>query len=200
MSVSTKVLRIVAADDEPDMRDFYRRMLPEMGHQVVGLASNGRELVDFCAAEKPDLIIADIRMPQLDGIEAAKEIWQQVQVPVILVSSFHDEDLIKRAQDDPILAYLVKPIEEADLETAICIAMSRFERLKTLQKENAELRQTLADRKLIERAKGIVMKRAGMGEAEAFRRLQKISWDRNQKLVEIAQIIITTEEALMPSK
>ena len=191
--------KIIAADDERDMRDFYRKMLPTLGHEVVFIAGTGEELLEACQANKPDLVITDIRMPGMDGIDAAERIWRDFGVPVVLVSAYHDYELLKRAESDPIFGYLVKPIEEVDLETAICVATKRFQQFNQVRGEAMELRQALADRKIIERAKGIVMRRTGLGEAEAFRKLQKLSWDRNQKLVEVARIVVEGDE-LMSTK
>jgi response regulator NasT len=188
-------LRIVVADDEPDMQDYFRTILPILGHEVVGVAGNGRELLELCQSARPDLVITDIRMPDMDGIQAAVQIARQQPLPVILVSAHHDADDIHRAEADHILAYLVKPIKQTDLEPAIAIALRRFEQFQALRKEAADLRQALDDRKLIERAKGIIMKKTGLEEAEAFKRLQKLASDRNKKLVEVAQMILTAEEA-----
>jgi response regulator NasT len=194
----TRSLRIAVADDEPRMRDYFRKMLPRLGHEVVAVAETGRELVDRCRELHPDLVITDINMPDLDGIDAANQIYQHDTIPVILVSAYHDPGLIKRAESDHILAYLIKPIKKADLEPAISIAMRRFEQFEALRKETADLRQALEDRKVIERAKGILMKKAGLDEQDAFRRLQKLASDRNRKLVEIAHMIVTADEALQP--
>jgi response regulator NasT len=114
------------------------------------------------------------------------------------VSAYHDHDLVARAEADHILAYLVKPIKQPDLEPAIALAMRRFEQFQALRREAADLRQSLEDRKIIERAKGILMKRAGLDEDSAFRRLQKLSSDRNLKLVETARMILVTDEAFGP--
>jgi AmiR/NasT family two-component response regulator len=116
-------------------------------------------------------------------------------VPIIVISAFHDPDLIVRAERNHVLAYLVKPIKQEDLEPAIAIALSRFNEFRALRQETDNLRQALEDRKLIERAKGLLMKRAGLDEPEAFRRLQKLARDKNQRLVEIAHIIVTADEA-----
>lgn len=191
-----KPLRIAVADDELDMRDYFEKILPRLGHTVVAVAEDGRQLVELCRAQLPDMVITDIRMPRLDGIEAADEIARERPIPVILVSAFHEPQLIARAEQDHVLAYLVKPIKQADLETAIAIATRRFEQFQALQREATDLRQALEDRKLIERAKGVLMKKAGLGEHDAFRRLQKISSDKNKKLVEVAQSILLAEEAL----
>jgi response regulator NasT len=121
----TQPLRIAVADDEPDVRDYFRRILPRLGHQVV-VARTGRELVEQCRAARPDLVITGIKMPDLDGIEAAVAIGRDEPVPVILVSAYHQPQLFARAQGEHILAYLVKPAKQADLEAAIAIAMQRF--------------------------------------------------------------------------
>ena len=191
-------LRIAVADDEPDMREYFQKSLLRLGHKVVAVAQNGRELVEQCRALHPDLVITDIKMPDMDGIEAAIQIYRERPVPVILVSAFHDATLIERAEADHILGYLVKPIKQADLEPVIGLAMRRFEQFQALRKEAADLRQALEDRKVIERAKGVIMKRGQMDEQEAFRRLQKLASEKSRKLVEIAQMILIAEEAVVP--
>jgi response regulator NasT len=192
----SRSLRIAVADDEPRMRDYLKKILPRLGHQVVCAASNGRELVEHCLLTKPDLIITDITMPDMDGIDAAVAIYRHAPIPVILVSAHHDRELIERAEADHILAYLVKPIKQADLEPAIGIALRRFEQFATLSQEASDLRQALTDRKVVERAKGILMKKTGLDEPDAFRRMQKLASERNRKLVDIAQMILTAEEAM----
>jgi AmiR/NasT family two-component response regulator len=147
-------LRIAVADDEPDMRDYFQKSLPRLGHKVVVVAENGRDLVEQCRVAQPDLVITDIKMPDIDGIDAAIAIYKDRPVPVILVSAYHTPELIERAEADHILGYLVKPIKQADLEPAIALTMRRFEQFQTLRQEAADLRQALDDRKLIERAKG----------------------------------------------
>lgn len=191
----SRALRIAVADDEPDMQDYFRTILPSLGHHVVAVAGNGRELVHACREFKPNLVITDIKMPDMDGIEAASQIYRDGPVPVILVSAYHDAEFIRRAEADHILAYLVKPIKQSDLEPAIAIAMRRFEQFQALRKETVDLKQALEDRKTIEKAKGLLMKRVGLDEVEAFRRLQRLASDQNKKLVEIAQMILTAEAA-----
>ncbi len=191
----TRSLKIAVADDELDMRDYFQQILPLLGHQVVAVAKDGRELVELCRNTHPDLVITDIKMPDMDGIDAAAQIYRNGPIPVILVSAYHDPEFIRRAEADHILAYLVKPIKQADLEPAIAIAMRRFEQFQALRKEATDLKQALEDRKLIEKAKGILMKKANLDEHDAFRRLQKLASDKNRKLIEIAQMILTAEEA-----
>ena len=188
-------LQIAVADDEPDMQDYFRTILPQLGHKVVAVAGTGRELVERCRATHPDLVITDIKMPDIDGIEAAAQIYRDGPMPVILVSAYHDAEFIRRAEEDHILAYLVKPIKQSDLEPAIAIAIRRFEQFQALRKEAADLKQALEDRKTIEKAKGLLMKKTGLDEHDAFRRLQKLASDKNRKLIEIAQIILMAEEA-----
>jgi response regulator NasT len=195
----TTSLRIAVADDEPDMRDYFGKILPRLGHRVVALAAHGRELVEQCRSACPDLVITDIKMPDMDGIDAALRIYRERPVPVILVSAYHNAELIQRAEADHIMGYLVKPIKQADLEPVIALAMRRFEQFEELRKEAADLRQALEDRKVIERAKGILMKRTTLGEPDAFRRLQKTASENNLKLVEVARRIVTAEEAFLGS-
>jgi AmiR/NasT family two-component response regulator len=188
-------LRIAIADDEPDMQEYFRTILPRLGHEVIAVAGTGRDLVEQCRVAKPDLVITDIRMPDMDGIDAAALIYKSSAVPVILVSAHHDPATIRRAEADFVMAFLVKPIKQADLEPAIAIAIRRFDQFQALRKETADLKQALEDRKTIEKAKGILMKKANLDEHEAFRRLQKLASDKNKKLIEIARIILTAEEA-----
>ncbi len=193
-------LRIAIADDEARMRDYLWSSLERLGHRVVAAAKTGQELVAECREKHPQLVITDIKMPDLDGIEAAAEICQDEPVPVILVSAFHDADYIARASRNHILAYLIKPIKDTDLEPAIAVAMERFREFETLKREARDSKQALEDRKMIERAKGILMQRSGLSEPDAFRRLQKLASSRSQKLVEIAKMIILAEEACQPEQ
>ena len=187
----THSLRIAVADDEVDMRDYYQRILPRLGHQLVAVARTGRELVELCRASHPDLVVTDIKMPDMDGIDAAAAICRDEPVPVILVSAYHRPQLFERANAAHILAYLVKPTRQADLEVAIAIAMQRFGQFQALHKEAADRWQAVEDRKLIERAKGLLMKDLGLDEAEAFRRLRKQARDGNRKLIEVARMILS---------
>jgi response regulator NasT len=194
-------LRIAVADDEADMRDWFERILPKLGHEVISVAENGRELVEHCRTLKPDLVITDVKMPDVDGIEAAQAICRERPTPIILVSAYHDPELIERAEADHVLAYLVKPIGQAALQPAIALAVRRFGELQLLRQEAADLRQTLADRRVIEQAKGVLMKVvAGLDERGAFRRLQELASEQNQKLIDASQAVLKLEKALRPSR
>lgn len=188
-------LRIAVADDEPLMLRWYEQTLTKLGHEVIVTAEDGLELAERCSAHPPDLIITDIEMPNMDGLAAAEQIRGNQAIPIILVSAHHDEEYIARALQNHVLAYLVKPIKQPDLATAVALAMRRFREFRALEQQADSLTQALEDRKVIEKAKGILMQRAGLDERDAFERLQKLSQDKNQKLVDVARAIVTAEEA-----
>jgi response regulator NasT len=133
-------LRIAVADDEADMRDYYARILPRLGHSVVVIAGSGAELVRHCLEEKPDLVITDIKMPDMDGLEAVGRLCQEIPLAFILVSAYHDPELLRRAEADHITAYLLKPIKQADLMSAITLALQRFKKQQERRKEATDLR------------------------------------------------------------
>ncbi len=189
-------LRILIADDDPSTPAILGKMLPALGHEVVGTAETGRELVELCQQFAPDLVITDVMMPDMDGITAAGHIYRDSVVPVILISAHYDPAFISRAEENHVMAYLVKPISQPQLEPAIAIAMRRFHEFEALRRDEADLRQALADRKIIERAKGILMSNVHLDEPAAFRRLQKLASEKNRKLVDVAQLIVAASEAL----
>jgi response regulator NasT len=190
----SQALRIAVADDEQDMRYYLQKIIPLAGHQVVATAENGKQLIEQCRATHPDVVITDIKMPDMDGIEAARNIYQDRPTPIILVSAYHDADLVERANADFVQAYLVKPIKQADLAPAIAVAVRRFQQLMAAHKEAQDLRQALEDRKVIERAKGIMMRRLGLEEQDSFHRLQRLASNRNRKLADIAHQVLGAEE------
>lgn len=189
-------LRIAVAEDEPFMQNYLRETLADLGHEVVAVAGTGRELVEQCHSLHPDLVITDIKMPDMDGLDAAAEIYATRPVPVIVISAYHDHGLIERAEQNHVVAYLVKPIKQDDIAPAIAIAMRRFEEFQAMCHEASDLRQALEDRKLIERAKGVVMKRMGLNEPDAFTHLQKVASNRRCKVIEVARMILSVEEIL----
>jgi two-component system, response regulator PdtaR len=191
----SRSLRILIADDELDVREYFNELLADLGHEVVGSAATGSELLRECRSRQPDLIITDVRMPDGDGLTAVKQYTAERFVPVILVTAFMDQEILQEACDAQVFAYLVKPIGRPQLESAVAIAWQRFEQFESLRREAANLRQALSDRKLIERAKGILMKQAQLDEEAAFRRLQKLAREENKKLAQIAEMIITAHRA-----
>lgn len=193
-----RALRVIVADDDQQAREFYQEILPSMGHEVIFAAANGSELVRQCERLKPDLVISDIKMPDQDGLDASEQIYANTPVPIILVSGYHDAELIERAQENHVRAYLVKPVTRADMEVAISLAMKRFQEFEELRLETSNLRQALQDRKVIERAKNILMKLGELHEHDAFRRLQKLASRQNKKLVQVAEMIVTAEMAFGP--
>jgi len=187
-------LRIVVADDERDMRQFLQEMLTHLGHTVVGAAETGRQLVEQCRVAAPDLIVTDIKMPDLDGLEAAAEANRARSVPVVVISGHHEAPLLERASVDYVMTYLVKPVKPTDLQAAATLAVSRFAHLQQARGEAADLRQALEERKIVERAKGAVTRRVGVPEDDAYRLMRKMASDHNKKMVDVARQILTAEE------
>ncbi|MCS7002010.1 MAG: response regulator [Dehalococcoidia bacterium] len=189
-------LRVVIADDEALRLLSLRQHLEKMGHRVVGEATNGAEAVQLARSLQPDLLILDIKMPELDGIEAAKQITAERPVPIVLVTAFSEKELAERAANAGIFAYLMKPVSEADLLPAIILARSRFKEFQELKKGMNDLKEALEARKLVEQAKGILMQRRNLTEQEAFKRMQLQSQNENKKLVDIARAIIMADKML----
>ncbi|MCA9014811.1 MAG: response regulator [Planctomycetaceae bacterium] len=194
----SKSLRIAIAEDEDELLVDLEETLHEFGHQVVAKAKNGRELVQLCRETKPDLVVTDIKMPDMDGLEAARQIRNENPLPIIILSAYHDSELVKRSLKENVLAFLVKPLSEQSLKTSITLAIHRFKEFQVLQHQATNLQQALEDRKIIERAKGILMNRAELCEQDAFRRLQFLSSQKNLKLVEIARSIVEAEDVFKP--
>ena len=187
-------LRVAVADDESDTRQFLQEMLTHLGHTVVGAADTGRRLVEVCRAARPDLVVTDIKMPDLDGLEAAAEVNRTHPVPVVLISAHHEAELLDRAAADYVMTYLVKPVKPTDLQAAVTMAAAKFALFRKAAAENAELKQALEDRKVIERAKGAVTRRVGVNEADAYRRMRKVASDKNRKLVDVARDILAADD------
>lgn len=186
--------RIAIADDERDTREFLSEVLSRNGHQVVGVACTGEELLKTIQERRPDLVIADVRMPKMDGIEVANIANREHPVPFLMVSAHHDKETLGRCAANHIVGYLVKPISEAEVKTAVTMAMTRYEQFLSLAKETSDLRQALEDRKLVEKAKGIVMKRSEVAEEEAYRRIRKWASHQNLKLNEVCRRVLAAEE------
>ncbi|GIV14856.1 MAG: Fis family transcriptional regulator [Armatimonadota bacterium] len=183
-------LRVLIADDEPIIRLDLKNMLESLGYEVVAEAGDGVSAVEAARTLKPDVAILDIKMPGMDGIDAANVLNSEKIAPVVLLTAFSDMDLINRAKEAGVFAYLVKPFRESDLRPAIEIAISRYKEFLALEEEVNELEDKLETRKLIERAKGILMDQYGLKEQEAFRRIQVQSMNTRKSMKEIAEAII----------
>ncbi len=183
-------LKIVIADDEPIIRLDLKKTLENMGHEVVGEAGDGARAIEMARTLKPDIIILDIKMPEMDGIDAAKIVTTEGIAPVLLLTAYSQKDLVDRAKDAGVFAYLVKPFKEADLMPAIEIAISRYEEFMDLETEVTDLENKLETRKAVDRAKGILMDQYGLKEQEAFRRIQVQSMNTRKSMREIAEAII----------
>ncbi len=189
-------LRIIVAEDDSDTRSLLLRLLSRLGHEVVAAVGDGDTLVEQCLAHHPDLVISDIRMPVRDGLSAASQLCETAPVPVILLTAHMDPTLVQRACESNIMAYLVKPVKEPEVQAAIALATTRFNEFTRLRQETQDLRQALDDRKVIERAKGILMKRAALDEPSAFRRLQKLASARNMRLADLARRMCEAEKTV----
>ena len=183
-------LRIVVAEDEALIRLDLAEMLGELGYQVVGQASDGEQAVALVKEHRPDVVIMDVKMPVLDGISAAEAIGKDRIAPVIMLTAFSQKELVERARDAGVMAYIVKPFTQADLAPAVDIATSRWSELKALESEIADLGERLETRKAVDRAKGILMQRLKLTEADAFRWIQKTAMDRRLGMREVAEAVI----------
>ncbi|MDD4600340.1 putative transcriptional regulatory protein pdtaR [bioreactor metagenome] len=184
-------LRIVIADNESIIRMDLKEILEEAGHTVVGEAIDGRKAVELARKYRPELVIMDIKMPEMDGITAAKIIANEKIAPVLLLTAFSQKEIVEKAKDSGVLAYLVKPVKEANLFPAIEIAVSRFQEFADLERELDAVKQSLESRKILDRAKGILMDAHNLSESEAFRRIQQYSMSKRKSIREVAEAIIT---------
>jgi AmiR/NasT family two-component response regulator len=190
----SKAFRVVIADDEPELLDFYRSVLISLGHTVVATASCGKELVDQCRATHPDLVLSDIKMPGQDGLQAVLEVFRDAPVRVILVTGYHAPSHIHGALAEMVLAYLAKPFRPRELEWAIDRADRRFREFLALQQQGDDPRQAIESRKTLRLAKGILMKRDALSDREAFQRLQQLAREQQVSLVEMAKRLIAAEQ------
>jgi len=186
---SNTMYRIVVAEDETLIRMDLVEMLTESGYEVIAQATNGQEAITLATQHRPDLIILDVKMPILDGISAAEQLIGIC--PVLMLTAFSQKELVERARDSGVMAYVVKPFTLNDLLPAIEISISRYRQMKTLENEVSDLYERLETRKLLDRAKGILMKALNLSEPEAFTWIQKTAMDQRTSMRAVAEAIIS---------
>ena len=189
-----KQLRILVVDDEAILRLDLSEMLAERGHDVVGEADNGADAVRLARELHPDLVLMDVKMPGMSGLEAAKLIGGEQLAPVLLLTAYSQRDVVEQAADSGVMAYLVKPIREEELTPALEVAMTRWESYRSLARELDKAKDDLETRKLLDRAKGVLMDQHGFSERDAFEAMQKLSMDRRLSLKAVAQAVLAAAE------
>jgi len=191
--------RIVIAEDEPVARLDLGQMLEILGHEVVGQAGDGRTAVDLAREVTPDLVIMDIKMPgEIDGLGAASLLAEERVAPVLLLTAYSDQEFIDRAREAGVMGYLVKPYNENQLAPAIEVALARYGEFSQLHKELGNTKEALMTRKIVERAKGVLMDTAGLKESEAFHRIQRLSMNSRKSMREVAEAILLTHGIEQP--
>jgi two-component system, response regulator PdtaR len=188
--------RVVIADDESIIRMDLREMLTNLGYLVVGEVGDGRSAVHLAQKVKPDVVIMDIKFEgdDFDGIDAARALTEEKIAPVVLLTAYSQRDLVARAREAGVVGYLVKPFREADLVPAIEVALARFTEFRAMEKQVDDLASALETRKFVDRAKGILMDTQDLSEAEAFRRIQKMSMNTRKSMREVAEAIILAHQ------
>jgi len=191
---ATPRLKLVLVEDDATVRQFVKEAVEKTGHEVIGEAATGTDMVQTVLALDPDLVVFDIHLPRVNGLEALRQIYQERGVAAVAITGDRDQELVRRALEEHVLAYLVKPVEADQLAPALLVAWARFEEMRHLADENETLRQTLQHRKLIERAKGALMQRLRVEEDDAFRRIRTFASAHNLKLVDAARRLLQVEE------
>lgn len=190
--------RVIIADDESLIRIDLREMLTNLGYLVIGEAGDGRSAISLARELRPDLVIMDIKMPDLDGIEATQILTAERIAPVLLLSAYSQQELVQRARQAGVAGYLVKPFRESDLAPAIEVVLARYGELRAIESELGSLQDALETRKAVERAKGILMDSQKLTETEAFRRIQKMSMNNRKPMRAVAEAIILAHQVQEP--
>ena len=186
--------RVLVIDDHHPSRKNLVTALVKSGYDVVGEGASGKTAFTLVATITPEIVLMAVGLPDQDGISVARKIMQATPLPIVLLTSHYDPETIDRAKRAGVMAYLIKPLREGELQPAIELAIAHFQEFAALQKQNENLKKTLEARKIIERAKGLLMQRRGLSEAEAFSLIQRKSMDLRKPMVEIAQAIILSQE------
>jgi len=188
------IYRILIVDDSVRSRAFLTKALQGLSCSVVGEAADAGEGLHLAHTLKPDLILMAVGLPDMDGITAARQIMEQVPTPIVILTSHRDPETIRRATEAGVMAYLLKPVRKEELGPAVELAIGRFREFVTLRQENADLKRALEERKVVEKAKGILMETEGFSEREAFARIRKMSMDTRKSMEEIARAILLVAE------
>lgn len=193
--------RVIVADDESIIRMDLREMLTNLGYLVVGEVGDGRSAVSLSRELRPDLVVMDIKFEgeEFDGIDAARILTQEKIAPVLLLTAYSQKDLVVRAREAGVVGYLVKPFREADLIPAIEVSLARFDEFRAMERQVGDLQETLETRKFVDRAKGILMDTQDLTEAEAFRKIQKMSMNTRKPMKEVAEAIILAHQTQQQS-
>ena len=193
-AATSSAKRVLVAEDEAIIRLDLAEMLGEAGYDVVGQAGDGEQAVAMAIELKPDIVIMDVKMPVMDGITAAEQIGKERICPVVMLTAFSQTELVERARDAGVMAYVVKPFTASDVTPALDIALSRWSELKALEAEVADLGDRLETRKAVDRAKGVLMTKLKISEADAFRWIQKTAMDRRMGMKEVADAVVAGME------
>lgn len=194
MSEGSAPVRILIADDESLIRLDLREMLSDLGYDVIAEAGDGQTALDLSRKLQPDLVIMDIKMPGVDGITAAEELTREKIAPVVLLTAYSDQSLVERAREAGVVGYVVKPFRPAELMPVIEIARARFDEFRSLEREIGDLKEALETRKVVEKAKGVLMETQGLRESEAFHRIRKTSMDTRKTMKEVAEAVLLAHE------
>jgi response regulator NasT len=194
--VPSRSLRILIGEDESVTALGLEQDLRSLGHSVIGIAADGTTAVSMAKTLSPDLVILDVRMPHLSGLDAAAQIHADRPVPIIIVTAYSDAETVNRAAGAPVYHYLVKPVTSAQLSAAIAVAEARHQEWLTQRRESEDLRKRLDDRKVIERAKGILMEREGISESAAYKVLQRTSQSRNMTMADLSRSLLAAEDLM----
>lgn len=183
-------MRVLIVDDESLIRMDLRDIIESCGHEVVAEGTNGVEALELCKKHKPDIILMDVKMPELDGIEAAHQIGFHHEAPVVLLTSYSQQDLIDKARDSGVYGYLIKPVREEQLVPTLEMALGRYKSDAQLREKMAELEQSLEDRKIIQKGTGILMELYSISEVEAYNRIRTLSMNKQISIIETCNLII----------
>ncbi len=189
-----QTIRILIADDESIIRMNLREMLTQHGYEVIAEAANGQTAIELANKLKPDLVMMDIKMPGIDGVTAAAELISKRVAPVVLLTAYSERSLIGQAKEAGVSGYLVKPVRDTELTPVIELALARYQQFLTLEQQVTDLQDALETRKLVEKAKGVLMEIHGLSESDAFNRMRKTSMDHRKSLRDVAEAILLAHD------